>query len=231
MSEPVRCAWAGSAPEYVAYHDDEWGRPLRGGTALFDRLKEEGPGFLRLPATYNLAAAYVEKYDPDSDRRAEELLTHVKTNLPEAPLQTVPKVALNAQAAGLLAYLAVERLEPARADRRPAKDSVVVETARAGRGPMQGTGRGPIPSSPRERVRGPAADETVGRRLPDPRGGGHFGDPLTVHQYHAGMKPPPVRAGRKGVNATQQAADDFAAKMMYGTKAAKKPAKKTAKRR
>jgi hypothetical protein len=43
----------------------------------------------------------------------------------------VPKVALNAQAAGLLAYLAVERLEPERADRRPAKDSVVVETARA----------------------------------------------------------------------------------------------------
>ena len=26
----VRCGWAGSAPEYVAYHDDEWGRPLHG---------------------------------------------------------------------------------------------------------------------------------------------------------------------------------------------------------
>ena len=25
-----RCSWATSAPEYVAYHDDEWGRPLHG---------------------------------------------------------------------------------------------------------------------------------------------------------------------------------------------------------
>ena len=34
----VRCAWAGSAPEYVAYHDEEWGRPVHGDDALFERL-------------------------------------------------------------------------------------------------------------------------------------------------------------------------------------------------
>ncbi|WP_232660465.1 DNA-3-methyladenine glycosylase I [Pseudonocardia sp. TRM90224] len=38
----TRCGWAGSAPEYVAYHDDEWGRPLRGVTAMFERLCLEG---------------------------------------------------------------------------------------------------------------------------------------------------------------------------------------------
>jgi DNA-3-methyladenine glycosylase I len=37
----VRCAWAGTAPEYVAYHDDEWGRPLHGTVALFERLSLE----------------------------------------------------------------------------------------------------------------------------------------------------------------------------------------------
>ncbi len=37
----TRCGWAGSAPEYVAYHDDEWGRPLRGVTAMFERLSLE----------------------------------------------------------------------------------------------------------------------------------------------------------------------------------------------
>ena len=37
----TRCGWAGSAPEYVAYHDDEWGRPLRGITAMFERLSLE----------------------------------------------------------------------------------------------------------------------------------------------------------------------------------------------
>jgi DNA-3-methyladenine glycosylase I len=33
-----RCAWATSAPEYVRYHDEEWGTPLRGDDALFERL-------------------------------------------------------------------------------------------------------------------------------------------------------------------------------------------------
>ena len=37
----IRCAWAGTAPEYVAYHDDEWGRELHGETALFERLSLE----------------------------------------------------------------------------------------------------------------------------------------------------------------------------------------------
>ncbi|WP_219412903.1 DNA-3-methyladenine glycosylase I [Pseudonocardia nigra] len=40
--ERDRCGWAGTAPEYVAYHDEEWGRPLRGVTALFERLSLEG---------------------------------------------------------------------------------------------------------------------------------------------------------------------------------------------
>ena len=38
----VRCPWAGSAPEYVAYHDDEWGRPLHGVAPMFERLSLEG---------------------------------------------------------------------------------------------------------------------------------------------------------------------------------------------
>src|SRR3954462_15812982 len=33
-----RCAWAASAPEYLAYHDEEWGTPLSGDDALFERL-------------------------------------------------------------------------------------------------------------------------------------------------------------------------------------------------
>jgi DNA-3-methyladenine glycosylase I len=33
-----RCAWANSAPEYVTYHDEEWGTPLHGDDALFERL-------------------------------------------------------------------------------------------------------------------------------------------------------------------------------------------------
>ena len=33
-----RCAWGATSPEYVAYHDEEWGTPLRGDDALFERL-------------------------------------------------------------------------------------------------------------------------------------------------------------------------------------------------
>ncbi len=36
-----RCPWALSTPDYVAYHDDEWGRPVRGDRALFERLTLE----------------------------------------------------------------------------------------------------------------------------------------------------------------------------------------------
>jgi DNA-3-methyladenine glycosylase I len=34
----TRCWWAGADPLYVAYHDREWGRPLRGDDALFEML-------------------------------------------------------------------------------------------------------------------------------------------------------------------------------------------------
>jgi DNA-3-methyladenine glycosylase I len=33
-----RCWWAVSTAEYVAYHDEEWGRPVRDDDALFERL-------------------------------------------------------------------------------------------------------------------------------------------------------------------------------------------------
>jgi len=36
-----RCPWGASTPEYAAYHDDEWGVPLHGEAALFERLSLE----------------------------------------------------------------------------------------------------------------------------------------------------------------------------------------------
>ena len=34
----ARCRWGASTPEYAAYHDDEWGRPVRDADALYERL-------------------------------------------------------------------------------------------------------------------------------------------------------------------------------------------------
>lgn len=37
----LRCPWAGSAPEYVEYHDVEWGVPVHGERALYERIMLE----------------------------------------------------------------------------------------------------------------------------------------------------------------------------------------------
>jgi DNA-3-methyladenine glycosylase I len=36
-----RCWWGASTPEYVRYHDEEWGRPVRDDRALFEKLSLE----------------------------------------------------------------------------------------------------------------------------------------------------------------------------------------------
>jgi DNA-3-methyladenine glycosylase I len=41
IAEPVRC-WPTSDPLYIAYHDEEWGRPVHGEHRLLERLCLEG---------------------------------------------------------------------------------------------------------------------------------------------------------------------------------------------
>ena len=37
-----RCGWGDSAPEYLAYHDDEWGRPTSDDVRIYEKLCLEG---------------------------------------------------------------------------------------------------------------------------------------------------------------------------------------------
>jgi len=37
----VRCGWCLSTPDYIEYHDLEWGRPVHGDVALFERITLE----------------------------------------------------------------------------------------------------------------------------------------------------------------------------------------------
>ncbi|MGI8680173.1 MAG: DNA-3-methyladenine glycosylase I [Jatrophihabitans sp.] len=76
-----RCGWATSAPEYVAYHDDEWGTPLHGDREMFERMSLEAfqSGLswliiLRKRAAFRLAFADFEietvaGFDDDDVRR------------------------------------------------------------------------------------------------------------------------------------------------------------------
>jgi DNA-3-methyladenine glycosylase I len=41
VSEPIRC-WPTTDPVYIAYHDEEWGRPIRDERGLYERLCLEG---------------------------------------------------------------------------------------------------------------------------------------------------------------------------------------------
>ena len=42
MSEQRRCSWCNTNPIYIAYHDNEWGRPERDSLKLFEMLCLEG---------------------------------------------------------------------------------------------------------------------------------------------------------------------------------------------
>ena len=38
----TRCSWPGELPDYIAYHDDEWGQPVHDDRRLFEKLCLEG---------------------------------------------------------------------------------------------------------------------------------------------------------------------------------------------
>jgi len=42
MTEPQRCTWVGTDPLYLAYHDTEWGVPVRDSRMLWETLMLEG---------------------------------------------------------------------------------------------------------------------------------------------------------------------------------------------
>jgi DNA-3-methyladenine glycosylase I len=77
----LRCAWCPEDPLYTAYHDDEWGVPLRDDRELFEMLCLEGAQaglswitVLRKRATYrkafdNFDAEKMVRYTPTKRRR------------------------------------------------------------------------------------------------------------------------------------------------------------------
>ena len=77
----LRCPWGLSSPEYLTYHDEEWGRPVRDDTGMFERLSLEAfqsglswltilrkrEGFRSAFAGFDIEA--VAKYGPDDVTR------------------------------------------------------------------------------------------------------------------------------------------------------------------
>ncbi|MEU6281173.1 DNA-3-methyladenine glycosylase I [Streptomyces sp. NPDC047028] len=79
----LRCPWALSTEDYVTYHDEEWGRPVHGDDALFERISLEAfqsglswitilrrrPGFRTA-----FAGFHIEKVAAFTDEDRERLL-------------------------------------------------------------------------------------------------------------------------------------------------------------
>jgi DNA-3-methyladenine glycosylase I len=77
----ARCLWGASTPDYALYHDEEWGRPVRGESALFERLTLEAfqsglswLTILRKREAFRRAfggfdADVVARYGPDDEAR------------------------------------------------------------------------------------------------------------------------------------------------------------------
>ena len=64
-----RCGWCTSAPDYIAYHDHEWGVPVSGDIAYFERLTFEafqsGLSWLIVMRKRPAFRAAFAKFDPD----------------------------------------------------------------------------------------------------------------------------------------------------------------------
>jgi DNA-3-methyladenine glycosylase I len=85
MEQQRRCAWAGTDPRMIAYHDDEWGVPVHDDRLLFEFLILEGAqAGLSWQTILNKRDAYREAFagfDPArvarfDSRRIERLLTN-----------------------------------------------------------------------------------------------------------------------------------------------------------
>ena len=69
---PKRCAWSGGSPEYIRYHDEEWGVPVHDDRTLFEFLILEGAqAGLSWSTILNKRAGYRKAFaDFDAERIA-----------------------------------------------------------------------------------------------------------------------------------------------------------------
>jgi DNA-3-methyladenine glycosylase I len=108
--EKVRCAWCGTDPLYVSYHDKEWGAPVHDDRKLFEMLILEGAQaglswitILRKRENYrkafdNFDAKRIAKYDA---KKVKQLLAN------EGIVRNRLKIA--ATIGNARAYLAVQK--------------------------------------------------------------------------------------------------------------------------
>jgi DNA-3-methyladenine glycosylase I len=75
LMPPERCAWCGTDPLYVDYHDQEWGAPQRDDRALFELLildgAQAGLSWLTILRKRENYRAAFDNFDPERIARYE----------------------------------------------------------------------------------------------------------------------------------------------------------------
>lgn len=110
MDNIFRCEWAGSDPVYIAYHDNEWGRPEHDDRKLFEMLILEGmqaglSWITILKKRENFRKAF-DNFDPEKiakygDKKIAGLLADVGI--------IRNKLKVNAAVANAKAFLVIQR--------------------------------------------------------------------------------------------------------------------------
>ena len=106
-----RCAWAeDAAPDYVRYHDEEWGRPVHDDRRLFEMLTLEGAQaglswstILRKRLGYRRAFA---RFDP---RRVARFDSRRRASLLRNPAIVRNRLKIDSAVTNARAFLAVQR--------------------------------------------------------------------------------------------------------------------------
>jgi DNA-3-methyladenine glycosylase I len=127
----ARCAWAGSTPDYTAYHDGEWGREVHGEGPLFERITLEafqsGLSWLTIlrkreafrTAFAGFDAAAVARYTDDDVARLMSDAAIVRNHAKIRAAVTNARAVVDLRDDGGLDAL-VWSFQPARRPRRPA---------------------------------------------------------------------------------------------------------------
>ena len=146
----LRCPWALSAPDYLDYHDTEWGRPVTDVTGLYERLTLEAfqsglswitilrkrPAFRRAFAGFDPAA--VARFDEDDVARllADPGIVRNRAKIEAAVANAQVVTDLGQGFADLvLAHRVADRRRPTAEDRRTTTpESVALARALRGAG-------------------------------------------------------------------------------------------------
>jgi DNA-3-methyladenine glycosylase I len=110
VATTTRCAWCGTDPLYVGYHDDEWGVPVHDDRRLFEMLILEGAqAGLSWITILRKRPAYRKAFDRFDARKIARYTAAKKRALLKDPGIVRNRLKIDAAVTNARAFLAVQK--------------------------------------------------------------------------------------------------------------------------